>query len=169
MEKEQNNSYQGLRPQTLADFIGQQKLKEQLKIFIDAAKGRQEPLDHVLFYGPPGLGKTTLASLLAKEMGTAFHPTSGPVLTRSGDLASILTSLDEGDILFIDEIHRLTKPVEETLYPAMEDYVLDIVVGKGPSARTLRLKLKNLPWWGRRRDRFNFLAHAGTIWFCPPD
>ena len=124
MEKEQNNSYQGLRPQTLSDFIGQQKLKEQLKIFIDAAKGRQEPLDHVLFYGPPGLGKTTLASLLAKEMGTAFHPTSGPVLTRSGDLASILTSLDEGDILFIDEIHRLTKPVEETLYPAMEDYAM---------------------------------------------
>ncbi len=167
MEKEQNNNYQGLRPQTLSDFIGQQKLKEQLKIFIDAAKGRSEPLDHVLFYGPPGLGKTTLASLLAKEMGTAFHPTSGPVLTRSGDLASILTSLDEGDILFIDEIHRLTKPVEETLYSAMEDYVLDIVVGKGPSARTLRLKLKKFTVVGATtriglisspmRERFGFV------------
>lgn len=131
-----------LRPKTLTAFIGQTALKEQLKIFILAAKQRKEPLEHVLFYGPPGLGKTTLACILAYEMATDIKIISGPALSRAGDLAAILTNLKEGDILFIDEIHRLNKIVEETLYPAMEDYALDIIVGKGPSARSIRLKLK---------------------------
>lgn len=131
-----------LRPKSLDKFIGQEQLKEQLKIFIDAAKQREEALEHVLFYGPPGLGKTTLACILAREMKTDIKIISGPTLSRAGDLASILTNLDDGDILFIDEVHRLNKVVEETLYPAMEDYALDIIVGKGPSARSIRLKLK---------------------------
>ena len=131
-----------LRPKKLAEFIGQNKLKDQLAIFIEAAKEREEALDHILFYGPPGLGKTTLAMLLASEMESNIKITSGPALTRAGDLASILTSLKKGDLLFIDEIHRLNKIVEETLYSAMEDYVLDIVLGKGPSARSVRLKLQ---------------------------
>lgn len=131
-----------IRPKGLSEFIGQQKLKDQLDIFIRAAKSRGEPLDHILFYGPPGLGKTTLAMLLSGEMGSNIKITSGPALTRAGDLASILTSLKKGDFLFIDEIHRLNKIVEETLYSAMEDYALDIVLGKGPSARSVRLKLQ---------------------------
>lgn len=131
-----------IRPKKLSEFIGQQKLKDQLDIFIRAAKARGESLDHILFYGPPGLGKTTLAMLLSGEMGSNIRITSGPALTRAGDLASILTGLKKGDFLFIDEIHRLNKIVEETLYSAMEDYALDIVLGKGPSARSVRLKLQ---------------------------
>ncbi len=130
-----------LRPQSLSDFVGQQKVKERLEVFIAAAKQRKEPLEHMLFSGPPGLGKTTLANIISKEMGTALRATSGPAVERPGDLAGILTNLEPGDILFIDEIHRLNRVVEEYLYPAMEDFVLDIVLDKGPSARSVRLNL----------------------------
>ncbi len=132
---------QALRPRKLAELIGQDQVKENLSILIDAARHRKEPLDHVLFYGPPGLGKTTLAHVLANEMGVNIKITAGPAIERAGDLAAILTNLRAGDILFIDEIHRLGRAVEEVLYPAMEDYSLDIVIGKGPSARSIRLKL----------------------------
>jgi holliday junction DNA helicase RuvB len=130
-----------LRPKTLTELIGQDQVKENLRILIDAARQRSEPLDHVLFYGPPGLGKTTLAHVLANEMGVNIKITTGPALEKQGDLAAILTNLRAADILFIDEIHRLGKTIEEILYPAMEDYALDIIIGKGPSARNLRLKL----------------------------
>lgn len=130
-----------LRPRTLADLIGQERVKQNLAILITAARQRGDPIDHVLFYGPPGLGKTTLAHILANEMGVNIKVTSGPAIERPGDLAAILTNLRAGDILFIDEVHRLGKSVEEVLYPAMEDYALDIVIGKGPSARSIRLKL----------------------------
>lgn len=130
-----------LRPQQLDEYIGQQSVKENLKIFMAAAKTRGEPLEHVLIFGPPGLGKTTLAHIIAHEMGGNIKITSGPAIERTGDLAAIMTNLADGDILFIDEIHRLNKSIEEVLYPAMEDYALDIVIGKGPSARTLRLNL----------------------------
>lgn len=156
-----------LRPQSLAEFIGQESVKHQLHIFLKAARDRGESLDHILFYGPPGLGKTTLAMLIAKEMNTNIKITSGPAMTRSGDLASILTSLKKGDILFIDEIHRLNKSVEEALYSAMEDYVLDIVLGKGPGARTVRLNLQKFTIIGATtriglisgplRDRFGYI------------
>jgi holliday junction DNA helicase RuvB len=130
-----------IRPQILADFTGQERLKANLTILIEAAKARQEPLDHVLFHGPPGLGKTTLAQIVANEMGVNIRNTAGPAIERAGDLAAILTNLRAGDILFIDEVHRLGRAVEEILYPAMEDFVLDIVVGKGPGAKNVRLKL----------------------------
>lgn len=130
-----------LRPRSLDEYIGQTKVKENLKIFLEAARRRAEPLDHALFYGPPGLGKTTLAQIIANEMQVQIRVTSGPALERQGDLVALLTNLGEGDILFIDEIHRLNRSVEEVLYPAMEDYELDIMIGKGPSARSIRLDL----------------------------
>lgn len=130
-----------LRPKTLNEYIGQEKAKENLSIFIQAAKGRKEPLDHVLLYGPPGLGKTTLAGIISNEMNVNIRITSGPAIEKPGDLAALLTNLSENDILFIDEIHRLSRSVEEVLYPALEDYALDIIIGKGPSARSIRLDL----------------------------
>lgn len=130
-----------LRPQNLSQYIGQDKVKENLRVFIDAAKMREEALDHVLLYGPPGLGKTTLAAIIANEMGVALRTTSGPAIERPGDLAAILSALQPGEVLFIDEIHRLPKSVEEVLYPAMEDFCLDIVIGKGPGARSVRIDL----------------------------
>ena len=158
----------GLRPQYLADYIGQQSAKENLKIFIDAARLRGEPLDHVLFYGPPGLGKTTLAGIIANELGVDIKITSGPAIGRAGDLAAILTNLNENDVLFIDEIHRLNRSVEEVLYSAMEDYALDIIIGKGPSARSIRLNLAKFTLIGATtragslsaplRDRFGVIS-----------
>lgn len=130
-----------IRPKTLDEYIGQEKVKENLKIFIEAAKRRNEALDHVLLYGPPGLGKTTLSAIIANEMGVAVHTTSGPAIEKQGDLAAILTTLSDGDVLFIDEMHRLSRVVEEVLYPAMEDYVFDIIIGKGPAARSIRIDL----------------------------
>lgn len=130
-----------LRPQTFSDYVGQERLKKNLKLAIDAAKKRNEPLDHILLYGPPGLGKTTMATVIAREMGATIRITAGPAIERAADLASILTSLTDGDILFIDEIHRLSRTVEEVLYAAMEDYKLDIMIGKGPGARSVRLDL----------------------------
>ncbi|MDN5275498.1 MAG: ruvB [Candidatus Saccharibacteria bacterium] len=130
-----------LRPQSFADYVGQERLKKNLRLAIDAAKKRSEPLDHILLYGPPGLGKTTMASVIAHEMGSSIRVTAGPAIERAGDLASILTNLTDGDILFIDEIHRLSRTVEEVLYAAMEDYKLDIMIGKGPAARSVRLDL----------------------------
>jgi len=132
---------QGLRPRTLQEYTGQEKIKEKLRIYIAAARERGEPLDHVLLYGPPGLGKTTLAHIIAYELGVSIRVTSGPAIERPGDLAAILTNLGRGDVLFIDEIHRLNRAVEEILYPAMEDFALDIIIGKGPGARSLRLDL----------------------------
>jgi Holliday junction DNA helicase RuvB len=130
-----------LRPKSLDEFVGQKAARENLRVFIDAAKGRGEALDHVLFFGPPGLGKTTLAQIIARELGVGFRATSGPVIAKSGDLAALLTNLEDGDVLFIDEIHRLNPAVEEILYPAMEDRALDLMVGEGPSARSVRIDL----------------------------
>lgn len=130
-----------LRPKTLNEYVGQDKIKSNLKVFIEASKKRKEALDHVLLYGPPGLGKTTLSHIIASELGVQLRITSGPSIERAGDLAAILTNLNENDVLFVDEIHRLNRAVEEVLYPAMEDYALDIVIGKGPSARSMRLNL----------------------------
>jgi len=157
-----------LRPRRLSEFVGQPQLKEHLTIMIEAARGRGEPADHMLFAGPPGLGKTSLAGIVAHEMGAGLRVTSGPALARAGDLAALLTNLGEGDVLFVDEIHRLARPVEEILYPAMEDFQLDIVLGKGPTARSLRLDLPRFTLVGATtrtglitgplRDRFGFVA-----------
>lgn len=157
-----------LRPKKLTDYIGQKSVTENLKVFIDAALSRKEPLDHVLFYGPPGLGKTTLAGIIANEMDVELRITSGPAIERAGDLAAILTNLNEGDVLFIDEIHRLNRSVEEVLYSAMEDYALDIIIGKGPSARSIRLDLSKFTLIGATtragslsaplRDRFGVVC-----------
>jgi Holliday junction DNA helicase RuvB len=140
-ERRADDADAALRPKTLDEFVGQQAARDNLRVFIDAAKGRGDALDHVLFFGPPGLGKTTLAQIIARELGVGFRATSGPVIAKSGDLAAILTNLEDGDVLFIDEIHRLAPVVEEILYPAMEDRVLDLVIGEGPSARSVRIDL----------------------------
>lgn len=158
----------GIRPRSLEEYIGQEKIKENLRVFIEAAKGRGEALDHVLFYGPPGLGKTTLAHIISSELGVSFKSTSGPVLERPGDVAAILTNLKDRDILFIDEIHRLSPVVEEVLYPAMEDYQLDLIIGQGPSARSIKLDLPRFTLVGATtraglltsplRDRFGVIS-----------
>ncbi|MGC1180806.1 MAG: Holliday junction branch migration DNA helicase RuvB, partial [Methyloceanibacter sp.] len=141
VKREEDQADVSLRPQVLSEFIGQARICSNLKIFIDAARGRREALDHVLFAGPPGLGKTTLAQIVARELGVNFRATSGPVIAKAGDLAALLTNLEDRDVLFIDEIHRLNPAVEEILYPAMEDYQLDLIIGEGPSARSVRIDL----------------------------
>jgi Holliday junction DNA helicase RuvB len=158
----------GIRPQTLDEFVGQVELKERLSILVEAARGRSEPVDHLLFSGPPGLGKTTLAAIVAREMGAQLRTTSGPALERPGDLAAILSNLEAGDVMFIDEVHRLPRPVEEILYTAMEDFELDIVVGKGAGAHSIRLELPGFSLVGATtrvgrvspplRDRFGYVA-----------
>jgi Holliday junction DNA helicase RuvB len=169
LKEEDIESESTLRPKWITEYIGQDKAKEKLNIFIQAAKGRKEPLDHALLYGPPGLGKTTLANIIANEMGVNIRVTSGPAIERPGDLASILTNLGDDDVLFIDEIHRINRTVEEILYPAMEDFALDIIIGKGPSARSVRLDLSKFTLIGATtraglltsplRDRFGVMLN----------
>lgn len=164
---QEENLENSLRPQTLEEYIGQNKVKENMKIYIEAAKKRGEPLDHCLFYGPPGLGKTTISNIISNEMNSNIKITSGPAITKPGDLAAILTNLSEFDVLFIDEIHRLNKNVEEILYPALEDFTLDIILGKGPSARSIRIDLPKFTLIGATtkagslttplRDRFGII------------
>ena len=168
MDMEDSDVERQLRPKTLSDYIGQVKVKENLSIYIEAARNRGEPLDHVLLYGPPGLGKTTLAGIIANEMGVNFRVTSGPAIEKPKDLAALLTNLNEGDVLFIDEIHRMNRSVEEVLYPAMEDNALDIIIGQGPSARSIRIDLPQFTLVGATtragqlsaplRDRFGVIA-----------
>ena len=162
-------SGEGIRPKTLDEYIGQEKTKQNLKVYIEAAKLRGDALDHVLFYGPPGLGKTTLAGIIANELGTNLKVTSGPAIEKPGEMAAILNNLQEGDVLFVDEIHRLNRQVEEVLYPAMEDYAIDIVIGKGATARSLRIDLPHFTLVGATtrpgmlsaplRDRFGVVGH----------
>ena len=162
-----------LRPQTLDEYIGQEKTKNTLKIYIEAAKQRHDVLDHVLFYGPPGLGKTTLSGIIANEMGVHMKVTSGPAIEKPGEMAAILNNLQEGDVLFVDEIHRLNRQVEEVLYPAMEDFAIDIMIGKGASARSIRLDLPKFTLVGATtragllsaplRDRFGVMHHLNSI------
>ena len=169
MQEEDQKIETSLRPQILRDYVGQEKIKENMKIYIEAAKARGESLDHVLFYGPPGLGKTTLAGIIANEMGTHIKITSGPAIAKPGEMAAILNNLEEGDILFVDEIHRLNRQVEEVLYPAMEDYAIDVMIGKGESARSIRLNLPKFTLVGATtragmlsaplRDRFGVVCH----------
>jgi Holliday junction DNA helicase RuvB len=166
-----------LRPRTLTEFVGQERVKEQLALLIDGARRRGEPVDHLLFSGPPGLGKTTLAQIVAHEMSAGFQPTSGPALDRPSDLAAILTNLADGDVLFVDEMHRMPRPVEEVLYPALEDFSLDVVLGKGPTARSIRLDLPRFTLVGATtrpgritlplRERFGFSPRLD--YYSPPD
>ena len=169
VRQEDIRTEKSLRPQTLDEYIGQEKAKKNLKIYMEAAKQRGDVLDHVLFYGPPGLGKTTLAGIIANEMGTHLRVTSGPAIEKPGEMAAILNNLQEGDVLFVDEIHRLNRQVEEVLYPAMEDYAIDIMIGKGSSARSIRLELPRFTLVGATtraglltaplRDRFGVVQH----------
>ena len=168
-KREEKEAERSLRPKSFEEYIGQTEVKENLKVFISAAKQRKEALDHVLFYGPPGLGKTSLAGLIAQEMGVHIKITTGPAIERPGDMAAILNNLTEGDVLFIDEIHRLNRQVEEILYPAMEDFAVDIMIGKGPSAKSIRLDIPHFTLIGATtragllsaplRDRFGLLNH----------
>ena len=153
---EERSVESSLRPVKLAEYVGQDRIKDNLKVYIEAAKNRGEALDHVLFYGPPGLGKTTLACIIASEMGSNIKITSGPAIAKTGDMASILSNLREGDVLFIDEIHRLNKQVEEFLYTAMEDYAMDVLIGKENSAKSVRIELPR--WWERRQEQ-DFCRH----------
>mgnify|MGYP000803590580 FL=1 len=173
LDKEEEKSEYSLRPQYLNEYIGQEKVKDNLRIFIEAAKKRKEPLDHLLLYGPPGLGKTTLSTIVANEMGVNIKITSGPAIEKPGELAAILNNLSDNDILFIDEIHRLSTQVEEVLYPAMEDYAIDVVIGKGAGARSIRLDLPKFTLIGATtrvgmlsaplRDRFGMVDKLSLI------
>ncbi len=169
VRKEEEESEKSLRPHRFEEYMGQEEIKKNLRVFIEAAKKRGEPLDHMLFYGPPGLGKTTLAGIIAYEMGVHMKVTTGPAIERPGDIAAVLNNLSEGDVLFIDEIHRLNRQVEEILYPAMEDYAIDIMIGKGPAAKSLRIELPKFTLIGATtrvgmlsaplRDRFGMVNH----------